>query len=359
VSTPLAPARGRRRRRRVPLILLVLALVALTAAGASARLVATGSDRTPTAAAPEPATAPPPVEVPAPDPGVGPPVLPDAPKQDVLPPIAAPAPERPEPSGPRFALPATGAAVRLRPGTGPRGGALVDLGSGRVLWARGWRKARPIASVTKIMTALVAVDALTPRERIRVSRRAAAVRGSQAGIVAGSRMTADALLTALMLPSGNDAAVALAEGIAGSEARFVRRMNARARALGLTCTTFRTASGLGRGGYGGAQSLSCPADLAEMARRALAEPRIARIVRRPVARVQSGRRTLTVASTNPLVRGGVAGALGLKTGWTPSAGRCLVAVVRRDGRRYAAVLLDDGNPAGTAQALVGAATRRR
>jgi D-alanyl-D-alanine carboxypeptidase len=203
------------------------------------------------------------------------------------------------------------------------------------------------------MTALVAVGALTPRERVRVSRRAAGIRGSAAGLPAGARVRTEALLHGLLLASGNDAATALAEGAAGSERAFVARMNRRARSWGLRCTRFVTPSGLGAG------NRSCPADLAELARRALAEPRVARIVRRPAARVRAGRSTLALATTNPLLRARVPGTLGLKTGWTPAAGRCLVAVVRRDGRRYAAILLADPDPGRTAQALVRAAVRER
>jgi D-alanyl-D-alanine carboxypeptidase len=331
---PRRPRRPERRARRGRLVALLLLVVL----GAAAAAAAAGSrDPGPRALAPP---APPATDA----------ALPPVPRQDVLPPIARPRPAGPRPSGPRFALPRARFDVRLG-GRGPRAGALVDLDSGRVLWARGWRTPRTIASLTKTMTALVAVDALTPRERVRVSRRAAGVRGSQAGLAAGARVRADALLTALMLPSGNDAAIALAEGVSGTERRFVRRMNARARAYGLRCTRFVSASGLGRG------NRACPADLAELTRRALAEPRLARIVRRPSARVRAGARTLRVASTNPLVRARLPGVLGLKTGWTPSAGRCLIAVVRRDGRRYAAVLLDDADPAGTARRLVAAATR--
>ncbi len=327
----LTPAR---RRLRLVVLLLVAAVTAAAAGALAAEREGEPLARPPAGAAP----AAPPVRVP------------DVPRQRVLPPIAAP-------SGPEFALPAGAAfAVRLR-GGGPRGGALVDLDSGRVLWARGWRTPRLLASVTKVMTALVAVEALRPDERVRVSRRAAKVRGSRAGLVAGARPTADALLHGLMLPSGNDAAIALAEGVAGSEAAFVRRMNARARAWGLRCTRYTTASGLGRGGYGGPGSVSCPADLAELARRALAAPRLARIVRRRTARVDGGRGPLRLATTNPLLRAGVPGVLGLKTGWTPRAGRCLVAVVERGGRRYAAILLDDPDPGTTARRLLAAAER--
>jgi len=266
------------------------------------------------------------------------PQLPPVPAQPVV-----PAPGTAEPAAPaphRFTW--NGApAVRLR-GGGPTGGALVDLADGRALWARGWRTPRTIASLTKIMTALVAVEALQPTQRVRVTRGAARVRGSSAGLRAGQRLPAEALLRGLLVPSGNDAAVALAVGAAGGERAFIARMNARARAWGLTCTRFVSVHGLG------AANRSCPRDLAELTRRAMAEPRIARIAIQRWARV-GGR---TVRSTNPLA--GRPGVLGLKTGWTPAAGRCLIAVARRGGRLYAAILLDDTNTAASATRLLRA-----
>ena len=135
------------------------------------------------------------------------------------------------------------------------------------------------------------------------------------------------MLYGLMLPSGNDAAIALAQRAAGgSVKRFVRYMNEKAEELGLVCTRFATPSGFEDKG-----NHSCAADLAAIARAVLREPRLARIVRRREAilpfPIKGGR--LYLYNHNPLLRQGYTGTTGLKTGYTDAAGRCLVATARR------------------------------
>lgn len=220
---------------------------------------------------------------------------------------------------------------------GARAGVVFDLGSGRVLWERAGRARRPIASLTKLMSALLVVERLGPRSTARVPRAAVRVRGSGMGLaVAGTRLPVESLLRGLLVASGNDAAVALAVRAAGSERAFVRAMNRRARRWELGCTRFVSVHGLG------AANRSCPRDLAVLTRRALARPRIAAIVARRTApvRLRAGGPRVRLVTTNPLLRARVRGTLGVKTGWAPYAGRCLAAVVRRDGRRLGIVLLD-------------------
>jgi D-alanyl-D-alanine carboxypeptidase len=137
-----------------------------------------------------------------------------------------------------------------------------------------------------------------------------------------------------MISSGNDAAVALAIGGAGSIKAWVQRMNRRARLLGLTCTHYVDPSGLDP------RNRSCPADIAALAMRAIAEPRLARIAKRRFARVwPGGGKTITLRTTNHLLRERYPGAVGLKTGFTNAAGHCLVAVIKRGSRRIGIVLL--------------------
>jgi D-alanyl-D-alanine carboxypeptidase len=238
----------------------------------------------------------------------------------------------------------------------PRGGVLVDLDTGAVLWERLPTRVLPIASLTKLMTALVVVDAAAASARVRITRAAVDAPGSKVGLLPrGRRVRVEALLHGLLLPSGNDAAVALAEGVAGSVRRFVARMNVRARAMGLGCTRFASPSGIvDRGNH------SCAADLAQLARATLDEPRLARIVRRRYAAlrfpIKGGKLHLT--NHNPLLQARYPGTIGLKTGYTDRAGRCLVAAVRRRGRRLGVVLLHSPDPARQARQLFDRALRR-
>jgi len=215
------------------------------------------------------------------------------------------------------------------------------------------RRTLPIASLTKVMTALLVVERTRPRDVVRVSHRPSRVRGSKMGFLrAGRRVRVEPLLHGLLMASGNDAAIALAEHVAGSERAFVAQMNERARLLGLRCTRYVSVHGLGRG------DRSCPADLARLAVLAMAQPRIAAIARKRSAQVRIGalgRRWL--GTTNPLLQRRRPGVLGLKTGWTPRAGRCLIAVQRVGGRRRAVVLLRSADPGRAAERVFAAAAR--
>ena len=251
--------------------------------------------------------------------------------------------EKPEPSG---KAPPPGIdlfsekPVRIEFKDPPRAGLLFDVQTGQVLWARRPLHTLPIASTTKIMTAILVVERTRPDEKTRISREALHYSGSGVGLLPKhKRVTVEALLAGMLLPSGNDAALALAGHIAGSDRRFVRLMNQRARAMGLGCTRYASSDGLSD------RNRSCPADLAALARVAMAKPRIARLVRRRQAQIpfptKSGK--LWLNNTNPLLRTGYPGTIGLKTGSTDKAGHCLVAIVKRGGREYGVVLLHSDN----------------
>jgi D-alanyl-D-alanine carboxypeptidase len=175
----------------------------------------------------------------------------------------------------------------------------------------------------------------------------------------GRRVRVETLLYGLMLPSGNDAARALAFRTAGSLRRFVARMNRKAVAMGLVCTRFASVEGLSEG------NRSCPTDLAVIARRLLDTPRLARIVRTRTARlpfpIKGGR--LELWNSNPLLRQRYPGTIGVKTGYTDAAGRCLVAAAERNGVRLAAILLGADDPGRKARQLLdrgfAAIARRR
>jgi D-alanyl-D-alanine carboxypeptidase (penicillin-binding protein 5/6) len=250
-----------------------------------------------------------------------------------------------------LAQPSLLAAVHLRPA--PHAGLAFDLSDGRVLWRRGATRQRPIASLTKLMTALLAVERFGPRDLVRIPRRADQVGGSRmGGLRPGRKVRAEVLLKGLLIASGNDAAVTLAIAGAGSERAWVALMNRRAKLLGLTCTHYVDPHGLDP------RNRSCPADVAALAMRAIAEPRIARIARRSFARVWTGAgRKLTLRTTNHLLRDHYPGAIGLKTGFTNPAGFCLAAIVQRGGRRIGIVLLGSRDTYADAEQLARAAVR--
>ncbi len=232
----------------------------------------------------------------------------------------------------------------------PRGGVLVDLDTGQVLWSHNADRRMPIASLTKMMTALLAVEQTSPGARVLVTRQAVDQPGSKVGLLPlGRRVPVRALLAGLLLPSGNDAAVALAQHVGGSVPRFVTLMNERAAALGLGCTRFAFPSGFVDTG-----NFSCAADLAELADIDIRQPRIESLSRLASVAVPFPIRggKLFVSNNNPLVLAHYPGITGLKTGWTVAAGECLVATAQRHGRRLAVVVLHSPNLALQARALL-------
>jgi D-alanyl-D-alanine carboxypeptidase (penicillin-binding protein 5/6) len=257
-----------------------------------------------------------------------------------------------DPSAPplRLKLEATADPLRVRFHDPPRSGLLFDLDTGEVLWRRLPDRVLPIASLTKMMTALIVVQREKPTAKVRVTKEALAYKGSGVGVLPrGKRVKLETMLNGLLLPSGNDAAIALAQRVSGTVAKFVTRMNAQARDLGLSCTRFSSPSG-----FEDAGNHSCATDLAAMARAVLDQPRLARIVRRRRAilpfPIKGGR--IYLFNNNPLLRTGYPGTIGVKTGFTDAAGRCLVAAVRRGGRRLGVVLLHSPDPGRQARVLL-------
>jgi len=232
----------------------------------------------------------------------------------------------------------------------PRAGLLVDLSSGRVLWQRNALRRVRVASLTKMMTALLVVRSASPNASVRITKRAVETPGSKVGVLpAGRHVRLETMLYGLLLPSGNDAATALAERIEGSVAAFVRRMNAGAAKLGLGCSRFSSPSG-----YFDEGNFSCAADLAVLAHADLAEPRIARVTRDRAAilpfPIKGGK--LFLFNNNPMLIYQYPGATGLKTGYTVASGRCLVATAKRHGARLAAIVLDSPAPGTQARQLL-------
>jgi serine-type D-Ala-D-Ala carboxypeptidase (penicillin-binding protein 5/6) len=224
----------------------------------------------------------------------------------------------------------------------PRAGLLFNLDTGQVLWQSNPYTRLHIASLTKMMTALLAVESSPPSASVLVTRQAIMAAGSKVGVLPlGRRVRLETMLYGLMLPSGNDAAIALAEHISGGARAFVARMNARAAQLGLGCTRYSSPSG-----YVDQHNFSCASDLALLARVDLQQPRIARVARTYTARlpfpIKGGH--LYLYNNNPLLTYHYRGLTGLKTGYTVAAGRCLVATAERAGVRLGVVLLHSPDP---------------
>lgn len=218
---------------------------------------------------------------------------------------------------------------------------LVDRRENSVLYRKNADMPLPMASTAKLMTVLVALETLSPDDVVTVPAEAL-VGGATMGLQAGERVSVRALLYGALLPSGNDAAMTLALAAAGSEAAFVERMNRRAAEWGLTHTRFANPTGFDAPGQ-----VSTAADLAELARRALAHPLIAAIVALPQTEVEG----YHLQNTNQLL-GAFAGAYGVKTGTTDEAGQVLIAAARRrQGDALSVVLRSPDRYADTRQLL--------
>lgn len=210
-----------------------------------------------------------------------------------------------------------------------RSAIVMDFDSGRVLYEKNAYIKRPMASTTKIMTAIIALENGNPDDMVTVSRRAASIHGSLMHLTTGEVLSLRELIYGLLMRSGNDASIAIAEHIGGSVDGFLEMMNAKAKEIGAMNTQFTSPHGLdGTGHY------STAYDLALITRYALEIPLFNEIVKTTF--VQIGNRSM--ANTNEMLTS-YAGADGVKTGYTGKAGRCLITSATRDGRRFISVAL--------------------
>ncbi len=252
-------------------------------------------------------------------------------------------------SKPVFALTGIGSAqhpiedpVHVAFSDPPRAGLLFNLTTGQVLWQLNPYVRLPIASLTKMMTALLTVQSSPPDAPVLITKEAVDAAGSKVGVLPlGRHVPLESLLYGLLLPSGNDAAVALAQHVAGGVNRFVVRMNEEAAELGLGCTRYSSPSG-----YYNEGNFSCVADLAMLAHVDMQQPRIASIVKTYSAvlpfPIHGGK--LYLYNNNPLLIYGYPGVTGMKTGQTEAAGRCVVATAERHGVRLGAIVLHSEDP---------------
>lgn len=215
------------------------------------------------------------------------------------------------------------------------GGAYLVVRDGKPLWGASIDRPMQPASLAKMMTALLEAESGRAPERIvTIGKGAAGATGKRLGLRAGERYRAADLLAATVILSANDACRALAEDLAGTRERFVAGMNARATALGMNGTRFADPCGHDR-----PSQRTTAADMARLAQAVSARPEYMRLAGMPKARVRSadGKRDFGLVNTNALI--GYTGVLGLKTGYTPEAGTCIVALAERDGVRVLLVLL--------------------
>lgn len=210
---------------------------------------------------------------------------------------------------------------------------VVDARTGTMIAADHAYQRRPIASTTKLMTALLTIERAEPRDVFEASDYEPESFESQLGFLPGERMAVRDLLAALLLESANDAAVTLAEGVEGSTEEFVDEMNARADRLGLEDTSYENPIG-----FDHPDNHSTASDLAELGARLMRIERFSDIVEEPRIELRSGARPRTVENRNDLV--GTAPAVdGVKTGFTLGAGHVLVGSAERDGARVVSVVL--------------------
>ncbi|MGI9009134.1 MAG: D-alanyl-D-alanine carboxypeptidase family protein [Streptosporangiaceae bacterium] len=239
------------------------------------------------------------------------------------------------------AVPAQAAGQLAARTPGPiaaRAAELANAATTRQLWGRRQYSPRPIASLTKVMTALVVVQSGDLGRRIRVTRADEAYLGcciQGAGLKVGDVLTARALLNAMLLPSGADAARALAVSYGPGWPAFVRKMNATARRLRLVRTHFTNFDGVP------SADVSTPRNLLLLGEAAMKQPAFRAVVAHRTYRIAAGRHRHAYYWQNTnLLLGRYPGVIGIKTGWTPAAGECLLFEAVRGKKTLIGVVLD-------------------
>ncbi len=220
---------------------------------------------------------------------------------------------------------------------------LMEAGSGKILYEKNFEEERPLASVTKVMTLLLIFEAidsgkLSYKDTVTVSEHAASMGGSQVFLEVGEEQTVDDLLKCIVISSANDASVAMAEHIAGSEEAFVKAMNEKAKKLGMNHTRFLNCCGLDADGH-----VSCAKDIALMSRELTTKhPDIFRYTKvwmdEITHKTRKGESRFGLSNTNKLIKQYV-GATGLKTGSTSAAKFCLSATATRNNISLIAVVM--------------------
>ncbi len=214
----------------------------------------------------------------------------------------------------------------------------VDV-DGVATWYRGEHRRLPPASLTKLMTLLLAAEEGNAADSVTISSAAASESGKRAGVRAGERWRLAELIAASLVASGNDACLAVAEHVGGTQSAFVKRMNERAQRLGMTDTHFTNPCG-----HDAPAHYSSAADLALLAGEVLEHAPLRELARLEDIHITSlnGKHSLALTNTNALL-GRHPDVVGLKTGSTARAGTCLIAVAQRNGHQVIVVMLRSKN----------------
>lgn len=220
------------------------------------------------------------------------------------------------------------------------GACLMDTSTGRILYGKEENTSLPMASTTKIMTCLLALENGNPAGEVTFSKRAASMPKVRLGASAGSTFRLEDLLYSLMLESHNDTAVAIAEHVGGSVEGFAALMNAKAAEIGMTQTNFVTPNGLDADGHG-----STPADMCRLAAYACRNEAFLNIVQTPSRTITTvnGGRSYSLSNKDAFLTS-YEGALGIKTGFTGKAGYCFVGAARKGERTFVSCVLASGWP---------------
>lgn len=214
---------------------------------------------------------------------------------------------------------------------------LVNADDGTALWAKNAQQKRPMASTTKIMTALLTLEAAACNDRtVEITADMLRVEGSSMGLQAGDRVTLSGLAAGMLSTSGNDAAMVVSYALAGGPVAFAKKMNQRAQELEMSDTHFVTPSGLDD-----EEHYSTAADMAKLACAAMKNESFAAITARKTVKVTFAQPACTKVYTNHnKLLAQYQGCIGVKTGFTKKAGRCLVSCAQRNGVRLIAVTLN-------------------
>lgn len=242
------------------------------------------------------------------------------------------------PTAPEFKLPPIKKEGAREPYVFMKAGILMDQTTFYPLWQKNASEEVPIASTTKIMTAIISLENYNINDVIEISQKAAAQIGSDSRLKIGETLTVESLLKAALIQSGNDAAYALAEKMGVDN--FVAKMNERAESLGLKNTRFKDPAGLDDSGH------STAFDLAVIASYAMRNPHFAEIVKIHETTIHSsdGRFEHKLETSNRLLKNDhplyLSYVMGIKTGFTPTAGHCLVAMAEQNSHRLISVVLN-------------------